>query len=272
MAAKHDNGKIHNSWRRLEKYTAARIGLGRVGCSQTTEHHLAFQLAHACARDAVVRPMVWEALAEAIEEWGIPHMHLKSRAATRDQYLKRPDLGRQLSTISVNSVNHWKQDVPTACDLVVVVADGLSSTGVELHTVSLLLALLGKSSGGAIMPDIICTVEQGRVAIGDDIAGRLGARFCVVIIGERPGLSSPDSLGMYFTYCADKNSTDANRNCISNIRPGGLSFTDAATRLKWLIGRAAQLQMSGVMLKDESSNSENALSGVVERNILLPPY
>lgn len=266
-------GRVDNSWRTLNQYTAARIGLGRTGVSQTTQQHLAFQLAHACAQDAVNRPMHWDSLIQLCSQFDVPHLHLYSQAESRATYLQRPDLGRKLSPESEDRLQAYIADsadisYPVRCALVVV--DGLSSTGIENHTPALLGAIMKEAEHHAIKPDVICTVEQGRVAIGDGIAQLLKAELTVVIIGERPGLSSPDSVGIYFTYQARLGVSDAERNCISNIRPAGLPFHEAAARLFWLMESALARKISGVKLKDESlDNRDDGLAGSYD-NFLLP--
>lgn len=271
MTSDETVGRLHNSWHSLSRFTDARIGLGRAGVSQTTQHHLQFQLAHACAQDAVHRPMQWEPISESVEQLQLAHLHLKSRAQTRSHYLQRPDLGRQLDEDSQRVLAQWQSD-NTRCQCVVIVADGLSSTGVELHVPQLLAQLLStlQQAKENLSPRLICTVEQGRVAIGDAIAQALQATHTVVILGERPGLSSPDSLGLYYTYQAHSNSSDADRNCISNIRPAGLSFAEAANTLCWLMQEAEKRQLSGVQLKNESDSQQSMSSGEKRGNFLLP--
>lgn len=170
-------------------------------------------------------------------------------------------------------MNTWKKDNNTVCDCVIVIADGLSSIGIEQHSFALLEEITHQSPKQENSPKLVCLVEQGRVAIGDQIAQALNAKFAIVIIGERPGLSSPDSLGIYFTLNAHSVSSDADRNCISNIRPGGLNFSDAASRLHWLLAEASRRNVSGVQLKDESRNeaiSKDAGDDKSQRNFLLP--
>jgi ethanolamine ammonia-lyase small subunit len=214
--------------------TTARIGLGRVGHSLPTRELLAFQLAHARARDAVHQPLSLNCFL-ALEP-----VFLKSAAPDRVVYLRRPDLGRRLALESAAVLNRGDWDA------VIVIADGLSAIAPQRHAMPLLDALLPELAGWRIAP--ICVVEQGRVAIGDEIGGRMGSAMVVVLIGERPGLSSPDSLGAYLTWSPRVGRTDAERNCVSNIRPEGLKPEIAARRIAWLMNAARQKQLTGIGL------------------------
>ena len=202
---------------RLRDYTPARVELGRAGASLPTRALLEFQLAHAKARDAVHLPLAVKSLAVELKQKGIASITLASSARDRDEYLKRPDLGRRLSE---NRANDWLPCVADY-DAAFVIADGLSALAVHRHAVPLLDLLL-HDLDWRIAP--VAIVEQGRVAIGDEIGEILGARVTVVLIGERPGLSSPDSLGAYLTWQPRPGRTDAERNCVSNIRAEGLSY------------------------------------------------
>jgi len=235
-------------WQRLRGLTGARIGLGRAGTSLPTAAQLAFQAAHARARDAVHLPFERDALAAQLRARAWSSMMLSSRAASRAQYLQRPDLGRQLADASVETLRQYPGSRP---DLAIVVADGLSALAVQRHAVPLLEHLLPqvKAAGWSHAP--ICLLEQGRVAAGDEIGATFGAAMVAVLIGERPGLSSPDSLGIYFTYAPRVGQSDAERNCISNVRHEGLDYATAARRLMYLMREARRRGMSGVALKDE---------------------
>lgn len=238
-------------WHTLKQFTPARIALGRAGISLPTKAHLDFQLAHAMARDAVASPLDFSVLKAELNGLGYETLRLESRAVSHESYLQRPDLGRLLSSESEAALRHAaSQHKPV--DLVIVVADGLSSKAIENHAAPLLRLLLQhvQDLGYALAP--VCLVQHGRVAVGDAVSACWGARLCVVLIGERPGLSSPDSLGVYFTYGANADSTDADRNCISNIHHAGLSYGDALQRLSYLIVKADELGYSGVNLKDET--------------------
>lgn len=225
---------IENPWTGLRELTAARIALGRCGHSLPTRELLAFQLAHARARDAVRRSLDVASLAIH------PAVVLASAAGNRTTYLRRPDLGRQLdpASASVLQAGEW--------DAAFVVADGLSATAVHRHGAALIDALTPELEGWRIAPT--CIVRQGRVAIGDEIGARLGARLVVMLIGERPGLSSPDSLGAYLTWSPRAGRTDAERNCVSNIRDGGLDPLLAARRIAALMRAARHQELTGVRM------------------------
>jgi ethanolamine ammonia-lyase small subunit len=238
---------------RLKAMTPARVGLGRTGVSQRTRDLLDFQRSHAQARDAVQAKLESASLAAEIVEVvrGLQSMQvirLQSAASDRATYLQRPDLGRKLSDVSRETLAKLTRD---PFDLVLIVADGLSALAIERHVPLLLKELLPLLADWRLAP--IAIVEQGRVAIGDEIGALLGAAVSVVLIGERPGLSSPDSLGAYITWNPRPGRTDAERNCISNIRIEGLSYTQAAHQLRDCLLTARQRQLTGVALK-ESTN------------------
>lgn len=253
---------IENPWRRLSAWTDARIGLGRAGVSLPTAEMLAFQLAHAQARDAVHLPLNTDRLMAdltALTERRpalLQHrpVHLQSQAADRMTYLQRPDYGRRLSQQSCDDLDTLGHRGESPVDLALVVADGLSSYGVGQNAADFLESLLGGIESDhpdwELAPLVV--VSQGRVAVGDDIGHRLNARCVAVLIGERPGLSSPDSLGVYLTWGPEPGLTDARRNCISNIRPAGLSVGEASRRLLYLLREASRQGTSGVALKDRS--------------------
>ena len=236
-------------WNRLRRFTPARIGLARAGAAVTTAELLAFQLAHAQARDAVHAPFdAAKVTADlAARRYGV--VSLASAASDRDAYLMSPHLGRKLEDASRWRLAELACDF--ACDLVLVVADGLSAVAVQRHAVPLIDALAARL-GKEIKIGTVAVVERGRVAIGDEIGAALNARLALVLIGERPGLSSPDSLGAYLTWAPKAGRTDAERNCISNIRPQGLGYEDAAAKLAYLIAEALRRELTGVMLKDET--------------------
>lgn len=241
-----------NPWSSLRTLTSARIALGRVGTSLPTQAQLDFQFAHAQARDAVHLPFDHATLRDALAQQGRPSLSLHSAAHDRDQYLQRPDLGRRLDEASVATLEEHARSHPDAVDLAVVIADGLSALAVHRHALPLLARFeeQAASEGWSMAP--VALVEQGRVAVADEIGERLRARMTVMLIGERPGLSSPDSLGIYFTYGPRTGLTDAYRNCISNVRLEGLSYGLAAHRLLYLMREACVRQLSGVKLKDEA--------------------
>lgn len=222
----------------LRSFTPARVAIGRCGHSLPTAELLRFQLDHALARDAV-----YEALDAG--SLGLPHVLVRSAAADRATYLRRPDLGRVLDGESRALLRRGD------FDLAVVIADGLSATAVHRHAGPLLEALLPRLADWRLAP--ITVAMQARVAIGDEIGECLGARQVVVLIGERPGLSSPDSLGAYLTYGPRRGRTDAERNCISNIRLGGIPYGIAAHKLHFLMTEARAGRLSGVALKEAAA-------------------
>lgn len=231
---------MSDPWPALRATTPARIGLGRTGDTLPIKDVLAFQLAHARARDAVHTPLDTQTLAKAIAP--LPVLVVRSLATDRDTYLRRPDLGRQLDPdIQIDGTGPW--------DAVFVIADGLSPAGVQLNAPKLVEACLGRLTGWAIAPVVIAT--QARVALGDEIGARLQADLCVMLIGERPGLSVPNSLGIYLTYKPRPGRRDAERNCISNIHEHGLSTDAAADMLVWLMTAARRRKLTGVGLKDD---------------------
>jgi len=242
---------VSNPWAVLRRHTPARIALGRSGISQPTEPHLAFQVAHAQARDAVYRPLDGNAMVDALAAAGFASLLVHSAAIDREAYLQRPDLGRQLDA---HSAALLQGSGNTACDLAIVIADGLSALAIERHALaflSQLRPLLAEDPAGWRLTPVVVAL-QARVALGDPVGALLGARLVVVLIGERPGLSSPDSMGLYLTWAPRPGRTDAERNCISNVRPEGLSIPDAAARAAWLMRAARARALTGVGLKDES--------------------
>lgn len=233
---------------RLRALTPARVGLGRTGVSQQTRDLLAFQSAHAQARDAVYARLDPAAIAVAIN--GVMEstvLLLRSAAADRATYLQRPDQGRRLDSRGRASLEEFRTADHATGDLALVVADGLSALAVERHAALLIRALLPRIEGWRVAP--VCLVEQGRVGIGDEIGELAGAECCLVLIGERPGLSSPDSLGAYITWKPRIGRTDAERNCVSNIRSEGLSYEQAAAQIAYYLTEARRRQLTGVALK-----------------------
>jgi ethanolamine ammonia-lyase small subunit len=260
-------------WQALRQFTTARIALGRTGISQPTGAQLAFQLAHARARDAVHQALDPAGLAQALAAAlpGLPPaLPLHSAAADRNVYLQRPDLGRRLDAPSRAVLPAQRRGGPgePPYDLAVVVADGLSALAAAQHAPPLLQALHARlaTENWLLAPPVI--VQQGRVAVGDEVGELLGAKIVVVLIGERPGLSSPDSMGLYTTWAPRVGLTDESRNCISNVRPAGLGFEDAAARLHYLLAEARRRQLTGVGLKDEADAS-GALAASDSRAFLL---
>lgn len=248
-----------NPWRRLRRFTDARIGLGRAGISLPTRELLEFQLAHARAIDAVHFPLDVTRLQSDLVSAGLVGDSreapvLRSRAGNRTSYLQRPDLGRALSEQSCEILTVAARPENQTPELAIVLVDGLSSRAVQVNAVPLLSVLLDDLAADpkSWSRAPLTIVEQGRVAIGDEIGALLGASMVLVLIGERPGLSSPDSLGVYLTWQPRAGRSDADRNCISNIRPAGLGYTNASQRILYLMREARRRRLSGVALKDRT--------------------
>jgi ethanolamine ammonia-lyase small subunit len=233
-------------WARLAGLTPARVALGRAGSGLPTRELLRFELAHAQARDAVGEPLDAASLRAELAATGLPVLHVTSRAADRRTYLQRPDLGRRLDEAGARQL----AASGGAADLAVVIADGLSALAVLRYAAPTVNALLPRLEGLRIAPLVLAT--QGRVALADEVGALLGARLALILLGERPGLSSPDSLGAYLTFAPRIGCLDAQRNCVSNIRPQGLPPDRAARKLAWLIHEALRRELTGVGLTDES--------------------
>ena len=232
-----------NPWQALRHYTPARIALGRSGGSLPTTARLEFQLAHAAARDAVHSALELEDLAKQLEPLGLPLLNVKSAAPDRESYLLRPDLGRRLAD---EDETRLEARPDKNFDLLFVLADGLSATAVQRHAAPLLRSLLPRLESWTIAPLVVVT--QGRVAVGDPVGRALGATHVAVLIGERPGLSAPDSLGVYVTRDPQPGRSDAERNCLSNVRPAGLGYEAAASQLYTLLVAARRYGVTGVEL------------------------
>jgi ethanolamine ammonia-lyase small subunit len=241
------------AWLKLKELTGARIALGRTGVSLPTKDILAFRMAHARARDAVHTALDIEPLFKALVGKGFAPVTVASQAADRHTFLLRPDLGRRLSVDSAQTLtnlsNNTKQPLPS---LAFVIADGLSAQAIQGHALALLEAL--RLELPQVQKAAVVLATQARVALGDEIGEILGAELVVVLIGERPGLSAPDSMSAYLTWQPKVGRTDVERNCLSNIRLEGLSYTEAAQKLAWLIRQAKVLGKSGVELKEESES------------------
>ncbi len=241
---------MSDSWLALRRFTQARIALGRAGHALPTTAVLEFQLAHAQARDAVHAPWDIDLFAERVRSLGEEVLILETPVASRSEYLRRPDLGRMLTEAARARLRQVQAD---PADVALIVSNGLSSTAVERHGLPLLQAIVRgyRARGIGIAP--ICLVANGRVALCDEIGSTLAARLAVIVVGERPGLSAADSLGIYLTYGPRQGNSDAERNCISNIRePDGLSYQAAAAKLSYLTAEAIRRGVSGVALKDET--------------------
>jgi len=233
----------------LRRLTPARVALGRTGASLPTRALLDFTLDHARARDAVHGAFDPSALTEALGALGLDACAVKSRAGSRTEYLKRPDLGRRLEKASVDLLQGRKSAIGR---LAVVIGDGLSPAAVQAHAVEVMRPLLQELARRAIDVGEVVVASAARVALGDEIGALLNARMVVVLIGERPGLSAPDSLGAYLTLDPLIGRTDETRNCVSNIRRDGLSYEEAARKIGWLAFEGLRRNVTGVRLKDES--------------------
>ena len=255
---------IDNPWQALRRLTAARIALGRAGVSQPTAPHLDFQLAHAQARDAVHHALdgaaLALALADALPELAPAVLQVHSAAADRGMYLQRPDLGRRLdgpSRAAVRALAQQRQPAQVGraadgWDIAFVIGDGLSARAIEQHAAPFLRALMDGLAPLNLRIAPLVIASQARVALGDEVGELLGAQMVVVLIGERPGLSSPDSMGLYLTWQPRVGLSDASRNCISNVRAAGLSYAEAAHKLLYLLTEARRRGVSGIALKDDT--------------------
>lgn len=242
-----------NPWRDWRAATPARVALGRAGAGMPTDETLRFGWAHAMARDAIHAALDVGKLEDALrtQGWTVERVH--SCAADRTTYLRRPDLGRQLDAGDDARLRAAAAAAPggTHCDVCIVIGDGLSSLAVERHAAPLLAALRPHLPPGTRFAPVVIA-SQARVALADEVAEAFGATLAVMLIGERPGLSSPDSLGIYLTHSPKRGRHDAERNCISNVRPEGLAYDTAAFKLAWLMREALRRGTTGIALKDES--------------------
>ncbi len=233
----------------LRELTPARVGLGRSAASLPTDALLSFTLDHARARDAVHAAFDAAGIAGGLAGLGIAPIEVSSQARNRRDYLRRPDLGRMLDPASKRALE-GRGAAPCRC--AIVIGDGLSPTAVNVHAVGLVGHLLPRLAADRIEAGMVVVASGARVALGDEIGAILGARMLVMLIGERPGLSAPDSLGAYLTFAPRIGLTDAERNCVSNIHGAGLSYEEAALRISWLVREGLARQVTGVALKDES--------------------
>ena len=264
---------IANPWQALRQFTAARIALGRTGVSLPTAPQLDFQLAHARARDAVHLALDAQVLATVLAS-GLPQpapacLLLHSAAESRNVYLQRPDLGRRLASASREALLALQPaDGMHPCDLAIVIADGLSALAIQQNALPFLQILLRRLAleDWALAP--LAIIRQGRVAVGDEVGELLHAQAVLVLIGERPGLSSPDSMGLYLTWAPRTGLTDESRNCISNVRPTGLCYEDAACKLHYLLQESRRRHLSGVNLKDETPNGSESIADLTHRFLL----
>jgi ethanolamine ammonia-lyase small subunit len=233
-------------WRDL---TPARVGLGRAGASMPTKALLEFTLAHARARDAVHGAFDVSGLVSGLGDLGLAPSEVSSCATSRQDYLRRPDLGRKLDQASEHALASRKRE---SGELAILVGDGLSPTAVNAHAVELVRNLIPQLAADGIEIAHAVVASGARVALGDEIGAILGSRMIVMLIGERPGLSSPDSLGAYLTFAPRVGLTDADRNCVSNIHGRGIGCDEAAFRIAWLVREGLRRKITGVALKDES--------------------
>jgi ethanolamine ammonia-lyase small subunit len=237
------------SLRDLRELTPARVGLGRAGSSLPTEALLEFTLDHARARDAVHAAFDVPAIIAGLDALGLETLSVASCAGDRKDYLRRPDLGRKLDQPSRDLLASRSAG---SCRLAIVVGDGLSPAAVNVHAVELIRHLVPRLAADRIGIGHAVVASGARVALGDEIGAIIGARMIVMLIGERPGLSAPDSLGAYLTFGPRVGLTDAMRNCVSNIHGAGLSYDEAAFKIAWLVGEGLARQITGIALKDES--------------------
>ncbi|WP_319558450.1 ethanolamine ammonia-lyase subunit EutC [Thiomicrorhabdus sp.] len=249
QSAKHP--KILQDLANLKHITEARIGLQRAGSSLASKEILKFDLDHARARDAVHLPFQIEQLAEKIHALGVNTVEISSAADDRLTYLQRPDLGRKLGLQSRELLQQQTEEA----DICIVVGDGLSSTAIQQNALPFLQLLLPmcRDRGWTLTP--IHLANQARVALADEVGEHYHAKIAIILIGERPGLSAANSMGIYMTYEPRVGRSDAERNCISNIRPGGQSYQDAAELLVRLMEGSLKMRLSGVQLKDDNQES-----------------
>jgi len=236
----------------LKTLTPARVALGRSGASLPTSALLGFTLDHARARDAVHAAFDAPALIAGLSELGVRAIGATSRATSRREYLSRPDLGRRLDPDSAQRLAGLADASPGR--LAIVIGDGLSPTAVHAHALSLMRELLPRLAAAKIEVGSVVVATGARVALGDEIGEILQAGMVAVLIGERPGLSAPDSLGAYLTFAPKIGRTDADRNCVSNIHRAGLAYDEAAFKIAWLIREGLVRNATGVALKDESGD------------------
>ncbi len=238
-----------DQWKSLRSFTDARIALGRTGNSVPLKESLNFKLTHAHARDAVYSSLSLAELTRSLTKFNLPVTQLQSQVTSRQEYLQRPDLGKRLNKNAVDQLTALSLPVS---DVAIIIADGLSARAIHDHVFNLLDVLIPQLQNSNLQLAPLSIVEQGRVAIGDEIGFLLRAKLSLILIGERPGLSSPNSLGAYITYNPAIGLTDESRNCVSNIRPEGLSYSLATQKIFYLITESIGRKITGVHLKDQS--------------------
>ena len=247
-------------WTHLRPHTAARIALGRAGGSLPTAEVLAFDMAQAAARDAVHAEADWDRLAADLQLAGLGSARLASAATDRQVYLQRPDLGRRLDDVS-RALLTQTVSVPGPPDLALIVSDGLSAPAAQRQAPALLHELMPRLQSARVTTSAVFLVRHGRVAVQDEIGEAIGAKAALILLGERPGLGTPDSLGAYLVFGPRPGRTDADRNCVSNIHPRGLSFDAAAATLTYLVTESLRRRLSGVALKDDRDAQLPTASG-----------
>lgn len=248
MDSKEESSLTPTPWQFLKEFTDARIALGRVGQGLPTAEWLAFSMAHAQAKDAVELDLDRSLIKKDLSLWFEEIIEVESQANNREEYLRRPDLGRLLMDEDLDKLRKHALKTKELC---IVVADGLSAKAIEANVVPFLKEFIPLAQNAGLQVGPIVLVSQARVAISDEIGHALGASVSIILIGERPGLSSPDSMGIYMTYGPKPGNTDEKRNCISNIRSRGLPLSFAAQKLLFLVQQSLRLQLSGVGLKDD---------------------
>jgi ethanolamine ammonia-lyase small subunit len=259
-----DDAVTASPWSEWRSVTPARLALGRAGSGMPTDEVLRFGWAHAAARDAIHAALDADAIETALrrQQWDV--VRVNSRAPDRTTYLRRPDLGGVLDPDDAKTLRARISGLALPpCDVGVVIGDGLSPLAIDRHAAPLLAALRPHLAAPLRVAPIIVVATQARVALADEIAEVLDAKLAIMLIGERPGLSSPDSLGIYVTHAPYRGRTDADRNCISNVRPEGLDYATAASRLSWLVREALRRGVTGVDLKDESNLALPGHAGAV---------
>ncbi len=249
MPDSHHPPTAPDPWANLRTQTAARIALGRAGSSLPTRELLSFQADHARAMDAVYAELDRAALAETLRAGGLDSVPLETRADSRAMYLQRPDAGRRLDEPSRDRLH--KKIAAQSTDVLIAIVDGLSSIAAQAHAAPVAIELSRKLRAENLTVGVVPLMRYGRVALQDELGEITGARVVVSLIGERPGLGSPDSLGAYVVYNPKIGNTDAQRNCVSNIRPEGLPYAAAVDALVWLVREALRRKVSGVQLKDD---------------------
>jgi ethanolamine ammonia-lyase small subunit len=242
-----ENQPSKNSWEILRQYTEARIALGRTGASLTTNNILLLNEAHASARDAIYQEFEKSAIEKSLQEINLQSIQLTSKVNNKKEFLLRPDLGRRLSEESIVKIK--SQAINQQFDICINISEGLSATAVNTNAIPLLNILIKKWEEAHLKIAPVCIIENGRVAISDETGYLLNSKVSIILIGERPGLSASDSMGAYITYHPKPGNTDEQRNCVSNIRKGGLSYEAASSEIFSLTEASIRLEMSGTLLK-----------------------